>query len=255
MGNFFIIILIVLAIYLLAFDFGKNPQNMRQNVKNSRKKILFEEAKYIVTLLAKVAKSDGRVSELEAQLVSEILDDITSMLGGDTRKRDELKQIYNTQKEDLNNVYDVAREYYEKFKLSKNDAIAKVSFLINLAYIDGRILNAERIVISQIADAFNISDRVLEEIFDKFDRFYDQKRYEQRKDDSYHKKSPYRVLGLRENAPFSEVKKRYRELVKKYHPDILMGRGESEEIIERSTRKLQEINEAYEEIKGRSANN
>lgn len=68
-------------------------------------------------------------------------------------------------------------------------------------------------------------------------------------------KSPYAMLGLKEDASFDEVKKRYRELVKKYHPDILMGRGESEEMIVRSTRKLQEINEAYEEIKANSANN
>ena len=65
-------------------------------------------------------------------------------------------------------------------------------------------------------------------------------------------KNPYDVLGLKEGAPFDEVKKRYRELVKKYHPDILMGRGESEEMIEKSTRKLQEINEAYETIKQKS---
>ena len=32
-----------------------------------------------------------------------------------------------------------------------------------------------------------------------------------------------------------------------------MGQGESKEIIEKSTRKLQEINEAYEAIKQRAA--
>jgi len=65
----------------------------------------------------------------------------------------------------------------------------------------------------------------------------------------------YDRLGVSKDASQDEIKKAYRRMSKKYHPDILMGRGESEEMIERSTRKLQEINEAYEEIKASSANN
>lgn len=53
---------------------------------------MFEEAKFLVSLLAKVAKSDGRVNELEARLISETLDDITLRLGNDLAMRAELKQ-------------------------------------------------------------------------------------------------------------------------------------------------------------------
>ena len=59
----------------------------------------------------------------------------------------------------------------------------------------------------------------------------------------------FEVLGLSKNASLEEVKARYKELVRQYHPDILMGRGESKEVIERSTKKLQEINEAYGRLK------
>ena len=59
----------------------------------------------------------------------------------------------------------------------------------------------------------------------------------------------FEVLGLSKNASLDEVKARYKELVRQYHPDILMGRGESKEVIERSTKKLQEINEAYGRLK------
>ncbi|WXG60418.1 DnaJ domain-containing protein [Campylobacter concisus] len=37
----------------------------------------------------------------------------------------------------------------------------------------------------------------------------------------------FEVLGLSKNASLDEVKARYKELVRQYHPDILMGRGES----------------------------
>lgn len=254
MGNLLIIIAVILLIYYLSSGFMQSPQIL----SGFKKQFVFEEAKYLVSLLAKVAKSDGRVNELEAQLVSEILDDIALKLGGDVRKRQELKQIYNAEKENLNNTYKIAREYYLKFNLSSDAAIAKISFLLNLACIDGELSPSEREIIEQIAIGFRVHRSVLEALFAKFDGFYRQRKSEQRSygtNSQSEKKNPYAVLNLPQNAPFSDVKKRYRELVKKYHPDILMGRGESEEIIERSTRKLQEINEAYEEIKASSANN
>jgi DnaJ like chaperone protein len=45
------------------------------------------------------------------------------------------------------------------------------------------------------------------------------------------------------------LKKNYRNLVKKHHPDIISGQGAAQNIIDEATRKLQEINEAYELIK------
>lgn len=49
----------------------------------------------------------------------------------------------------------------------------------------------------------------------------------------------YEVLGVDKNASQEEIKKAYRKLAKKYHPDANPGRKESEE-------KFKAINEAYE---------
>ncbi len=63
--------------------------------------------------------------------------------------------------------------------------------------------------------------------------------------------NPYEVLGVPENASEEEIKRAYKELVKKYHPDKYQDNplaGLAEE-------KLQEINEAYDMLmKGRSSN-
>ena len=53
---------------------------------------------------------------------------------------------------------------------------------------------------------------------------------------------PYRVLGLSPDASDEEVKKAYRRLAKKYHPDLHPGDAEA-------AKKMQEINAAYEQIK------
>lgn len=52
---------------------------------------------------------------------------------------------------------------------------------------------------------------------------------------------PYKVLGLSPGASDDEVKKAYKTLAKKYHPDVA---GNSEE----AARKMREINAAYDQI-------
>lgn len=55
----------------------------------------------------------------------------------------------------------------------------------------------------------------------------------------------YQILGISETSNLEEVKKTYKQLVKKYHPDKI---GNTEAANELATEKLQEINEAYSKI-------
>lgn len=55
------------------------------------------------------------------------------------------------------------------------------------------------------------------------------------------KRDYYEVLGISKNATDDEVKKAYRQLAKKYHPDLNPGNAEAEA-------KFKEVNEAYEVI-------
>ena len=53
---------------------------------------------------------------------------------------------------------------------------------------------------------------------------------------------PYKVLGVSPDASDEEIKRAYRALAKKYHPDRNPGDAEA-------ARKMQEVNAAYEQIK------
>lgn len=212
---------------------------------NRKRQANVDEAKFLVSLLAKVAKSDGRVSELEARLITQVLDDLSQKVSG---VREYLKEVYNSQKENVDNAYETARNYKRAFNLNYDTCVARLTFFLNLAYIDGEFNKSEQDVIRNIAYGFGIDKETLDEIIYKFDSFYGS-RFGADHDEISQENDAFEVLGLSKNASLDEVKACYKELVRQYHPDILMGRVESKEVIERSTKKLQEINEAYGRLK------
>ena len=59
--------------------------------------------------------------------------------------------------------------------------------------------------------------------------------------------SAYKILGIDSSASDEEVKKAYREMAKKNHPDLVSNLGD--EVREAAEKKFQEINGAYEAIK------
>lgn len=56
--------------------------------------------------------------------------------------------------------------------------------------------------------------------------------------------NPYKVLGVSPNATDDEIKKAYRELARKYHPDNYVGNPLADLVEE----KMKEVNEAYDQI-------
>lgn len=58
-------------------------------------------------------------------------------------------------------------------------------------------------------------------------------------------KDPYQILGVSRDASDKDIQKAYHKLVKKYHPDNYSSDNPLKDL---ATEKMQEINEAYDEI-------
>ena len=61
------------------------------------------------------------------------------------------------------------------------------------------------------------------------------------------KRDYYEVLGLKKGASDDEIKKSFRKLAMKYHPDKVENMGE--EVKKSAEAQFRKINEAYEQIK------
>nr|MBP3725177.1 DnaJ domain-containing protein [Campylobacter sp.] len=245
--------------YLITSGYLKDPYQY------TRKKKQFElqDAKFLVALLAKVAKANGKVSQEEANYVSNMLDLICDELGTDIY-RNELKIVYNFHKDSPKKVFDIAVEYRFARRLTKQESISVVIYLLNLAYIDGKFDDMERVAINEVCDGLDLDSITKRNLFIQFDREFKEQqsngtweqtnqtksRRKQRVKPVFTHKDPYQVLELSPDASFDEIKKQYRKLARKYHPDFL-GSNADKSVISEATKKLQEINEAYESLKNK----
>ena len=102
--------------------------------KLSGSKTLFRESElgHFIALVAKVAKADGRVSELEAQLISMMFDDISKVFTEKEKTRSILKEIFNEEKERISDTKEVAHSLSKLIGRSLLKRRQFIEFLINL---------------------------------------------------------------------------------------------------------------------------
>ncbi len=203
------------------------------------------EGGLLIALMAKVAKADGHVCELEAELLSHTFTDISSHFENSQEIREELKNIYKKETKSFDNTIDIANNY---LKLTKRDYVKRLKvmeYLLNLAFIDSDFSQTERMITEDIANALEIKPNDFQRLILQFEQFYAQ----HKNNKVNNLQNAYKVLDATDNDDMSTIKKKYRTLVKENHPDIITGQGAKQSIIDEATRKLQEINEAYELIK------
>ena len=193
---------------------------------------------YVIALLAKIAKSDGRVSEEEADMISQILDANTK----DEKERAFLKASFNEHKDNLSDTFYVAKDFLKEVPLPKNERLNVLRVLVFMALIDVDFSAKKQEILNEIARAFEISKDELDSFIQSLNNLKSPRK-------TLTLDEAYQILELDKNADLNLVKKQYRTLAKKYHPDILNANNVSKEELEQGVKKFQKINEAYELIK------
>ncbi|MEA3290133.1 MAG: TerB family tellurite resistance protein [Campylobacterota bacterium] len=203
------------------------------------------EAGLLIAMMAKVAKADGKVSELEAEILGHTFTDISNHFENSQQIREELKAIYKKHMESFDDTVAVAKKYLKLTKREYNKRLKVMEYLLNLAFIDNDFSKAEFMITEDIANALEIKKPDFEQLISAFEQFYAQKKDSQ----ELSIEKACEILGVSKDDDMSTIKKKYRALVKENHPDIVTGSGAEQSIIDQATEKLQEINEAYELLK------
>lgn len=203
--------------------------------------VLRSEYGLIAALMAKVVKADGRVCELERELIDSTLDELAGYFSHPRHARSILEEILENEEKEHGNIDLIAGEFVNYTRNDPNKRIKIIEFLINLGFADKHLSEAEEETIGKIAFHFKIKAGEYRQILESFKSYYAHYRSGD--------KNPYEVLGVEETVTASELKSVYRRLVKEHHPDVIKGQGMGEAFVNQATAKLQEINEAYETLK------
>lgn len=246
MGNIILFAILGAVFYYIFKSYSQYTQYSQEAFKNfsvSKEALQKSELGLFVALVAKVAKADGKVDALEAELIGIMFDDISGIFPEPTKTKDILKEIFSEQKERYDNLQEIAQTLGNAIQRDKAKQHQFMGFLIQLAFVDGEVSKSEDEVLQTIAEAFSFDPKAYHAIFEQFEKMIK----------NIHPKAniadAYKVLGVNESDDLDTIKKAYRSLVKQFHPDIIKSQGKDDAYMQEATAKTQEINQAYEMIK------
>tara|TARA_Y100001970_G_C14093763_1_gene781475 strand:- start:343 stop:1080 length:738 start_codon:yes stop_codon:yes gene_type:complete len=200
------------------FNFSQINQNQKQQIFT----ISF------IILSAKLAKSDGKVTEDEIQAFKEKFKIPKSEIN-------KVGKIFNEAKKDVYGYKQIADQIGSLFSDNK---VLLEELLNNLFYIaasDGQISINEIELLKSISKSFKFSEKDFQRIF--------QINLNNKDAD------PYKILGVNRNDDDKIIRKKWILLNKEHHPDNLIAKGMPKEFIEQSNKELASINLAYDKIK------
>lgn len=244
-------LVVLLVVIAILFFIGKNYKTEEFKNINLKTKdrfdgdLLHHEAGLLVALMAKVSKADGKVCELEAEVLKHTFNDISSHFENAEEIRGKLKILYENEKHSFDNLIDICNKLYNLTKHEYHKRVKIMEYLLNLAFIDKEFSSAEKMITEDISNALKIKIEDFNNLINTFQAFYAQ----QASNKAISLEKAYEILESNPADDAATLKKNYRSLVKKHHPDIISGQGAAQNIIDEATKKLQEINEAYELIK------
>jgi DnaJ like chaperone protein len=179
----------------------------------------------LLVLIAAVMKADGKVVKSELDYVKKFF---VQQFGQESAK-EALHILKDLLKQEIL-VKDICVQISRNMDYSSR--LQLLHLLFNVSVADTEIHPSELSLIEKIARALGVSDSDFASIKNMFIPETD---------------SSYKILEIEPTCTNEEVKKAYRRMAMKYHPDKVIHLGE--DFKKNAEEKFKKVNEAYEKIK------
>ncbi len=213
----------------LASRIGGGTQTQESLSSNEQAQLVFFTAAF--SMLAKVSKADGQITDPEINAVESFMkDDLHLDAAGQQTAISIFRQAVNSHES-----FDAfAIQFYTVFSTQPNILELMLDVLLRVSAADGDISAEEEAMLISAARIFRYSDPDYSRLKSKYVSSAN---------------TYYAVLKCDPTASNDEVKKQYRKLVTEYHPDKIEAKGLPEEFIKFANDKFKEIQEAWDGIK------
>jgi DnaJ like chaperone protein len=179
----------------------------------------------MLVLVAAVMKADGKVLKSELDYVKQYF----VQAFGEGSAGEAIMMLRDILKQDID-IRDVSLQIKSRMDYSSRLQLMHLLFGVSLA--DGRVHPSELEIIQKISSYLGISAKDFDSIKSMFIENTD---------------AAYKILEIEPSATNDEIKKAYRKMALKYHPDKVSYLGE--EFRKSADEKFKKVNEAYEKIK------
>ena len=214
---------------------GVNP------LQNAMRQTVFLETVFIS--MGKLAKADGRVSQLEIEHVEGFM----QKLGMTPEHR---QQAIGSFKRGADPEFDVAATYQRFMATCGHTKSLKemlLVYLIVMALADGYFHPAEEGVLYDMAVRLGYDQAMFKHLIGMV---LNQSHFAGGQTTSATAlEDAYKALGVTKDSTDQEIKRAYRKLMSQYHPDKLIGQGMPKDMVAMATEQAKEIQLAHDLIK------
>ncbi len=238
---------LILGLYLgHQFDLSRRAPWTRSQ-RSSTNKIFI---KTLFTLLGKISKADGRVSEDEVQQTETLI----SRMKMSTDGRKEAIRFFKNGANSNQSVEQIMNDFVRTCGRYNNLKVQLLQCLLILALADNDLHAKEREILNSVAGYLRISSFDLERLIQMMSaqtRFNYNNNFNRDSSSASESqlKDAYEILGASESDNNKKIKQIYRKLISENHPDKLIGQGMPENLIAMATERTQKIQSAYDLIK------
>ena len=221
-----------------AADFLDSPELLDPR---ERTQTAFFTATFAV--MGHLAKADGLVTRDEIRLASRVMDE---MQLSDAHRRLARRLFREGRAADFP-VDEVLDQLRRECRYSGHLITMFVEILLHAAFADGELHAQERALLASICARLRLPAGEL----DRLEAMVRAEHHARsgKPSDALSAGDAYAILGVDETCSDAELKRAYRRMMNRHHPDKLVAKGLPEEMMRVATEKTREIKAAYDRLK------